>query len=212
MLDIVIIGAGGFGGEIYLYAKDCFPSDEFRIKGFLDDNPGRRDNFRIDAEIISGIDTYTVEENDRFLIGIGDLVIKERLVTQLKRKGAQFISLIHPTSYIAVTAKIGEGVVICPFCFVANNSVIDDYVMMNIYSSSGHDVRIGKYSILSPYATVNGFSTLEDKVFIGTHATVTGCRKIGYKATIGANSLVLHDVPPGALVYGVPAKNKKISV
>ena len=38
MYNIIIVGAGGFGREVYLWTKDSFPDDKYKIKGFLDDN------------------------------------------------------------------------------------------------------------------------------------------------------------------------------
>ena len=35
MLDIVIVGAGGFAREVFTQLEDCLPDCEFRVKGFL---------------------------------------------------------------------------------------------------------------------------------------------------------------------------------
>jgi len=43
-------------------------------------------------------------------------------------------------------------------------------------------------------------------VNIGTGAKVIGPVRIGAGATIGANSVVLDDVPAGATVVGAPAR------
>jgi len=51
---------------------------------------------------------------------------------------------------IIPTAKIGEGVVICPYCLISDNVRLDDFIMRNAYASYGHDVKVGKYGILSP--------------------------------------------------------------
>ncbi len=48
--------------------------------------------------------------------------------------------------------------------------------------------------------------TIEDDVFIGANASVLGPVVIGAGARVAANSLVLRDIPPGALAIGVPAK------
>ncbi|MBW1801503.1 MAG: hypothetical protein JRJ85_12340, partial [Deltaproteobacteria bacterium] len=100
--------------------------------------------------------------------------------------------------------------VICPFVTVSDNADIDDFAMLQLYASCGHDSKIGRYGILSPYATVNGFSTLEDEVFMGTHATVTAYRKVGFRAKISANSVAMQDVPSYGFVYGVPGKTRII--
>ena len=48
--------------------------------------------------------------------------------------------------------------------------------------------------------------TIGHDVFIGCHASVLGGVHVGDGARIAANSLVLTDVPPGALAIGVPAR------
>jgi len=45
-----------------------------------------------------------------------------------------------------------------------------------------------------------------DRVFLGQHVVVLGGVTIGSGATVGAQSVVTRDVPPGAVVAGVPAR------
>ena len=204
--NIIIVGAGGFGREVYLWAKDSFSKDQYRIKGFLDDNNRALDNFNLDIGIIENIGGYMPEEKDRFLIAIGNVKIKKSIIKKLIGKKAKFLSLIHPTAIVVNTARIGQGVIICPFCLVSDNVELNDFVMMNIYSSCGHDAKVGKYCILSPYATLNGFVILKDEVFLGTHTTVIAYKKVGYQSKVSANSVVMRDVPPNKIVFGVPGK------
>lgn len=206
MYNIIIVGAGGFGREVYLWTKDSFPDDQYKIKGFLDDNPRILNNYNMDIGIIGDLDGYEIEKQDRFVFAIGDIDVKKRLVTRVKKKGAKFLTLIHPTAIVANTAKIGQGVIICPFVIVTDHAQLGDFVMMNIYSSCGHDVKVGNYSILSPYATLNGFVILEDEVFLGTHTTVIPGKRVGYKSKISANSVVMRNISPNKIVFGVPGK------
>jgi len=206
MYNIIIVGAGGFAREVYYWANDTFSKENYKIKGFLSYNQKDLDGYNIKADIIGNDDNYKIEENDRFIIAIGDIGIKKRAVNRLKKRGAKFISLIHPTAIIIPTAKIGEGVVICPYCLISDNVQLDNFVMMNTYSSCGHDVQIGKYCILSPYVALNGFVKLEDEVFVGTHATVISYKKVGFQSKISANSVVMRDVAPNKIVFGVPGK------
>jgi sugar O-acyltransferase (sialic acid O-acetyltransferase NeuD family) len=210
LLDIVIVGAGGFGREVYRWAKDSFPPTQYHIKGFLSDRPGELDGFAHDEKVLGDDLSYAVEENDRFLFAIGNMEVKKRIVARMKACSAQFLTLIHPTAVVVTSARIGEGVILCPFALVGDHAVLGDFVMMNFYSSCGHDTTVGKYSIFSPYATANGFANIEEEVFLGTHATVTANRRIGRGAKISANSVAMQDVPPGAFVYGVPGKTTMI--
>ena len=204
MYNIIIVGAGGFGREVYLWAKDSFDFTKYQIKGFLSNNKSDLDNFDIKVGIIGDPDYYEVKENDRFLFAIGNVETKKRLVTKLKSKGAKFLTLIHTTAIVVDTARIGKGVVICPFCLVSDNVQLDDFVMMNTYATCGHDAKVGKYSILSPYAALNGFVKLENEVFVGTHATVIAYKKVGFQSKISANSVVMKDVLANRTVIGVP--------
>ena len=51
-----------------------------------------------------------------------------------------------------------------------------------------------------------GAPVIGDDVFIGCHASVLGRVTIGNGARIAANSLVISDVPSGAMAVGVPAR------
>ena len=48
--------------------------------------------------------------------------------------------------------------------------------------------------------------TIESGVVVGTGATILGPITIGTKARVGAGSVVVSDVPPGASVVGVPGR------
>jgi serine O-acetyltransferase len=63
-----------------------------------------------------------------------------------------------------------------------------------------HDVTLGTGG------DRDGAPVIGDDVFIGAGAKVLGPIKIGNRARIAANSLVISDVPPDATAIGVPAK------
>ncbi|HSO36061.1 MAG TPA: serine O-acetyltransferase EpsC [Labilithrix sp.] len=52
----------------------------------------------------------------------------------------------------------------------------------------------------------NGYPVIEDDVVIGCGARILGPIRVGRGALIGANAVVVHDVPAGAIVAGIPAK------
>ena len=206
MYNIVIIGAGGFGREVYLWAKDAFSNNQYKIKGFLDDNNKALDDYNLEIGIIGNIDSYTPKEQDRFLVAIGSINAKKNIITKLKNKSAKFLKLIHPSAIIAKTSMIGEGVIICPYVLVSDSVKLGNFVLMNSYSMCGHDVKVGDYCILSPYANVNGFSILENEVFLSIHATVIPYIRIGYRSKVSANSVVMRNVLPNKMVFGVPGR------
>mgnify|MGYP002348175980 CR=1 FL=1 len=52
----------------------------------------------------------------------------------------------------------------------------------------------------------NGYPIIEDDVVLGVGARVLGPVRVGRGAVVGANAVVLHDVPAGAVVTGIPAQ------
>lgn len=48
--------------------------------------------------------------------------------------------------------------------------------------------------------------TLEDGVLVGAGAKILGPITVGARARVGANSVVINDVPPGMTVIGIPGK------
>lgn len=59
-----------------------------------------------------------------------------------------------------------------------------------------------KYFIESPYRKV----VIENDVWIGDHVVIMGGIRVGHGAVIAAGAVVTKDVPPYAIVGGVPAK------
>jgi acetyltransferase-like isoleucine patch superfamily enzyme len=70
-----------------------------------------------------------------------------------------------------------------------------------------HDCRIGSFSTIAPGACLLGAVTVGEQVFVGANATVLPHRRIGSRAVVGAGAVVTKDVPDGATVTGVPARD-----
>ena len=72
-------------------------------------------------------------------------------------------------------------------------------------SSVGHRVRfLGNNTVGT--ASDNGYPTIGDDVEIGAGARVLGPVHVGAGAVIGANAVVLSDVPAGCVAVGIPAR------
>lgn len=216
MAQLIIVGAGGFGREVMHWLKDCNAGlkpgakEPVPIKGFLSEDPQILDGFDVAEPILGSPLEYRPVAGDRFVLAIGEIESRKRVVEAIRQKGGKFESVVHPAAVVASTAKIGEGVVICPFALVSDRVVLEDFTVLNFFASCGHDAVVGRYSTLSPYATLNGRAVLENEVFLGTHATVTGGVQVGAKAKIAANSVAHRDVKPRTLVQGPPSRSWSI--
>jgi len=95
-------------------------------------------------------------------------------------------------------AEFGPGFVIVH----ANGVVINGAVRGGANVILEHQVTIGAEKLQYP--------TLGDDIFVGAGAKILGGVHIGDGARIGANAVVLTDVPAYATAVGIPAKVVKI--
>ncbi|MCC9073927.1 acetyltransferase [Flavobacterium sp. F-65] len=207
MKDLIIIGARGFGREVYDLSKQCSGyNTEYIIKGFLDDKSDALVDFENYPEIISSVEGYEIQEDDVFVCALGSVKWKKYYVELMLAKGAKFINLIHPSTILNTNAIIGSGLIAFMNSNISNDCVIEDFVTIQGYVGLGHDTKIGKWSHLNAYSFTGGFVILEEEVCLNTRATVLPNVIVRKGATIGASSLVIKNVKENTTVFGVPAK------
>ena len=80
------------------------------------------------------------------------------------------------------------------------------FVTVNNCATIGHDAVVGDYTSLSCHADITGFCKVGEGVFFGSHGGMIPSTSVGDWALVGAGSMVIMAVPPGATVVGVPAK------
>jgi len=70
----------------------------------------------------------------------------------------------------------------------------------------GDRVNVGTKVTIGGRAGIPGAPRIEDDVLLGSGAQILGPIRIGRGAQVGANAVVLCDVPDGATAVGVPAR------
>lgn len=207
MKRLLIVGAGGFGREVFSWALHTNVKDrDWEVGGFLDSNPKALDGYGFKIGILGDPLAYTPLERDVLVCAIGNPAIRLRLCRDLKARGARFLTLIHPTAVIGLDCTIGEGCILCPGAILTTNVTLGNFVVLNVHSTVGHEAVIGDGCTLSGHADVTGNTTLGEGVFLGSHASVLPSAKVGDYAVVGAGSVVLRKVRAHSTVVGVPAK------
>jgi len=206
MQNLVIVGAGGFGREVLEMLWDGLSAAEYRLKGFLAQDSACLDGYGVDLPVLADPEKYEPQPDDRFLLAIGHMEARRRVVESLESRGGRFVTFVHPQARVARTARLGEGAVVYPFAIVSNSTVLEPHVHLNYYASAGHDCLLGRYSLLAPYATLNGFVELGPEVYLSTHSTVAPGKKLGARCKLSANSACMQDAEPGMLIFGVPGR------
>jgi len=70
----------------------------------------------------------------------------------------------------------------------------------------GADVTLRHLTTIGTKRDGEKAPVLGDRVNVGCHSIILGAINIGHDSTIGAGSVVLHDVPEGATMAGNPAR------
>jgi serine O-acetyltransferase len=125
-----------------------------------------------------------------------------RLKARLQALGVPVLPrLAHRLAMATGQVCIGDPVVVAPGVYVVHGQVVIDGL-----------TEIGPGCVIAPFTTIGLRSghwvgpTLEADVEVGTGAKVLGELRVGAAARIGANAVVIDDVPAGATVVGAPAR------
>jgi serine O-acetyltransferase len=109
---------------------------------------------------------------------------------------------------IAALARSVTGIEIHPAASIGDGFFIDHGmgVVIGETAEIGDDVTLYQGVTLggTGFATGKRHPTVEDNVTIGSGAKLLGPITVGHGSKIGANSVVIHDVPPNSTVVGNP--------
>jgi serine O-acetyltransferase len=115
---------------------------------------------------------------------------------------------------LANASRIVTGVEIHPAAHVGRDFFVDHGagVVVGETAEVGDRVTLFQGVTLggTGFATGKRHPTVEDNVTIGSGAKLLGPITVGHGAKIGANSVVIHDVPPNTTVVGNPGHPVRI--
>jgi sugar O-acyltransferase (sialic acid O-acetyltransferase NeuD family) len=121
-------------------------------------------------------------------------------------------TLIDPTSPVARSAVVGQGVFINPACVVAGSCELADWALVNRSASIGHHARIGTYASIGPGVVLAGNVSIGRGAVIGAGAIVLPEVAIGDNSVVAAGSVVRDTVPPHSVVAGNPCRVTKTGI
>jgi UDP-3-O-[3-hydroxymyristoyl] glucosamine N-acyltransferase len=132
--------------------------------------------------------------------------IRLKVISELVKRGATFINLIHNTARTTNTSRIGKGCIVGPFVSIGADSVIEDYCILQTGSIVGHDARIGTNSRIDNYSILVAGVMIEKNCTIHSNSVINANITVGEGAIVGACSFVIRDVKSGSSIFGNPAK------
>jgi len=193
---VTIIGAGGHAKVVIATLRMA----GYKVFVALDD-----DRLKWGSEVLGVRVTGPVSSmkpGARAVIAIGDNAARLRVSRQLT---AEWISAVHPSAIVHDREAIGAGSVVLAGAVIQPGASIGAHVIVNTAATVDHDCRVGDFAHLAPGVHLAGGVSVGNGAMLGVGAVTIPGVSIGEWSTVGAGSVVLRDLPPKVIAFGVPA-------
>lgn len=194
MKKIVILGNGSHSGVVV----EALARSEYEVVEVI----------KIDPDLFPALPPGML-----WHVAIGNNTIRENLIRHyLATLGASagdcITTVIHPTAHVAKTATIWAGCFIGAGAVIGNRATLSHGVIVNTRAIVEHDCVIDPCVHLAPGVSMGGHVRIGSNAFVGVGACIRDRVTIGDHSIVGMGSVVTRSVPPGATVWGNPAKIK----
>lgn len=139
-------------------------------------------------------------------LAVGDNRERADLSRELQAIGFRLIVVRHPHAIVEPGVVIGDGAVICAGAILGAETRVGPGAIVNTGAIVDHEGRVGAHAHVGPGARVAGRVTIGEGTFVGAGVTIRDRVSIGEWSVIGAGAVVVADVPPGVVAYGIPAR------
>lgn len=212
MKDLIVIGASGYGREIYdMIERINGEEKKYNVLGFIDDNEeiwGIRINT---VEVLGGID-YVKENFYNITVyaamAIASADVKRKIIKELDEY-VEWETLIDPTAIVSNYCDIGKGTLIGAFNQIGPNSKVGNFCSLLYACSVGHDAVLEDYVSAMDYCDITGYDYLEEGVYLGSSVAILPDIRIHKNSVIGGGAVVVKDLSEQGTYTGVPAKLMK---
>jgi len=208
---LFIIGAGGFGREVFCIIRALEASGRgLNLEGFVDDGPSGPDLDRVaelGSRVVGRVDDMA-KRHEPFgaVLAIGSASGRRAIAAHLSRSPVTYPVLVHPDATVGFKVRLAEGVVVAAGVRLSTNIQVGRHVHIDQNAVVGHDSTLGDFSRLNPQACVSGGVRIGPGALIGANATILQGLDVGDDAIVGAGAVVTRPVAASATVMGVPAR------
>lgn len=206
---LLIIGAGSVG-KFIAYNINQF-TQSFEIIGFLDDDKAKHETMIAGFPVLGSVEKLQEFSGKGIAIvwGIAFPSIKKRLFDQYQNLSFSFPNFIAKDAWVSEGVIFGNGCIVYPGSAINYETRIDDFVVINMNCSLGHNCSIKSFSSLAPGVNLGGNTSVGSCVEMGIGSSTVQSTIIGNNATIGGQAMVVSNVSESDVVVGIPAKSIK---
>ncbi|MFX1671533.1 NeuD/PglB/VioB family sugar acetyltransferase [Paraburkholderia sp. A2WS-5] len=158
MKNLLIVGAGGHGRSL---AEAVLLSGTFRIAGFVDDAAPQLEQVW-DLPVLGkteALENYRAAA-DAAIVGIGNNVVREKLLNRLAELGFELPVIVHPGALVSPRAVIGPGSAVMAGAIVGTEAQLGTGVIVNCGAVVDHHCRVEDFGHLGTQAAMAGGSIL----------------------------------------------------
>lgn len=217
--SFVLAGGGSFGVEVATYLVDIrraagASASQPVISDVVDSGTPRKAELeRVVGASINfhhSLDSVQDMEEKLAIICVGNARVRCKLFDEIAATPLRFGQVVHPSAYIAATAELGGGVIICPLAFVGPFAKLEDNVAVNVHAAIGHDAVLQHSAVISPAAAVNGYARCGVASFVGAGAILYPGVSLGDYSKLSAGSVLARSAGDGHLMHGNPATGRQM--
>lgn len=200
MKRLLIYGAGGHGKVVADIASNTYEEilfiDDYKAGGTCMGYP-----------IVNSKELpESYFDNSYFFVAIGNAIERKNVSMMLHEKGAEFVTLVHPSAIIGKNVTIGKGTVIMPGAILNAECKIGEGCIINTSASVDHECVLGDYVHVAVGAHLCGGVHVGDSTWIGAGAIISNHTSVFENCMIGAGAVVVKDITEEGTYVGVPAR------
>lgn len=219
MSEYILLGCGGFALEIAEYLNDRdlqlgALEQSVVVSDVISTSYSRFDELcsilNYSPKLHERPEAVEKKSEKKALICLGSPEDRHRNFVELKRLGFTFGTLVHETAWVAKSARIDEGAIVCPFAFIGAMAKVEANSVVNTRATVGHDVTVGVSAVLSPHCDLNGASICGRVSMIGAGVILDPKAAIGDYTKVASGAVVKQKFGDGFLLMGNPAKGRQM--
>lgn len=206
---VVIIGAGDHGrGTLEIFREASRHGRNYEVLGFLDDSRQKQGATVAGLPVLGDLEWIHDQHLPGlgYVIGIADTRTKRRIARRLEESSLTFVSIVHPSAFIAHGVRLAPGALVNAGATIAYDTVIEEHTTVNLHATIGHDCVLGRYSTVAPGANIAGRVSLGEGCDVGINATVCTGLEVGEWSSIGPGTVVIKSVTARQRLFGNPAR------
>lgn len=206
MRKVVIIGNSGAARECYWLLRQIMERNpDLGFKGFLSFENYPQQLAELATLEIDNDDAYIPQDDDVFVIGIGEPALREKAFRKWKARGAQFINLVHPDLFVPPSTEIGEANIIAYACFVSCNVKMGNANFLNTHVVLGHDVTLRDANFIGSFSILQGHVKVGSRNKFAAQTNMLAKAELGDDNTVAPGSVVFRGIFNKSIIAGNPA-------